>query len=395
MFGTWNRGLGLTISPAKVACTLIVIIILNSDSFPHAIGHISPKRAEQIRRAENLTKVSTALFQRLLKAENGIPTNILNKSKAIAVFPVVSNRKGFLQTNIKAQGVISRRVGPTVWTAPAFFEITKSTTSGIKGATSIVVLVFKEDNAIDKLRTSNFGSLKDINVQGGPVKEDGKEPTLGTDEAFYTQSDAFYYEYIDGVPVTPNTKDGSIKSKDSYNNAVYELNSGNVLFGKVDEAKETARSNFRAIYDHTEMVSTLPPNADITPKNNEFFDAGYDYSIEKSLDTIKSHMKYYFSNQGLAYREEVTDDGILITAFRDLEKRGRRFRRTAFKIKINRTNEEYNCGVQFRWHVSSRGEDERLYTTLDEDKTITSEDALLTQYIQQIHTELEKLKRDK
>jgi lipid-binding SYLF domain-containing protein len=392
MFGKLNRGPSQTISPAKIACALIVIIISNGNSFPHAIGYVSAKRAEQIRRAENLAKVSTALFQRLLKSDNGIPTNILNQSKAIAVFPVVSNRKGFFRTDIRAQGVISRRVGPTVWTAPAFFEITRSTTSGLKGATSTVVVVFKEDNAIDKLRTSNFGSLKDLNVQSGPVKENGKEPTLKTNEPLYTQSDAFYYEYIDGVPVTPNTEDGSIKSKDSYNNAVYELDSGNVLFGERDKAIETARSNFRATYSFIEMVNTLPANNEITPQANEFFDAGYDYSIEKSLDTIKGHMKYYFSNQGLAYREEVTDDGILITAFRDLEERGRRFRRTAFKIKINRTNEEYNCNVQFRWHVSSRGKDERVYKTTDEDKTITADDVLLNQYIQQIHSELEKLK---
>jgi hypothetical protein len=64
-------------------------------------------------------------------------------------------------------------------------------------------------------------------------------------------------------------------------------------------------------------------------------------------------------------------------------------------IKIIRTKQEYYCNVQFRWHVSSRGEDEGRYRTLDEDKNITDQDVLLKSYIQQIEVELQKLKDDK
>lgn len=429
--------------PLKRNCVvrfLIAMLLLHaSPVFGIDYGINSANVAERIRRAENLAKIASVLLQRLVAADEGISPLALRQAKAIAVFPVVSGKKGFFDRQIKAEGVISRRIGRDRWSAPAFFEINRTAASGIKGSTSTVVLVLKGDYAVDRLRTSNVGDLKDLDIVEGPTKRKGTAPLPTPEEldieeppiirrgtaptptsktnpdivedstknkgaaspvtsrpnSFATSIDAYYYEYVDGIPIRPADLAGSIKSKTSYNGAIYNTESPGILFDAKGDALEKA-NGLRGLNEFVTTVGTLPPNDEMTPKINEFFPTGYDYPVAKSLDTIKEHMKYFFNNQGFPYCDDPTDNGVLITTFKDLEQRGERLRRASFLIKIVRTKEEYLCNVQFRWYVGSRGaKHERIYTTQPEDTTITNEDLLLKGYIQQIGAELGRMRDEK
>ena len=431
---------GMPLKRNCVVCFLIGTLLLHASPVVGIGPTNSTKVAERIRRAENLAKIASVLLQRLVAADEGISPLALSQAKAIAVFPVVSGKKGFFDRQIKAEGVISRRIGRDIWSAPAFFEINRTAASGMKGSTSTVVLVLKGDYAVDRLRTSNVGDLKDLEIVEGPTKRKGASPLPTPDEdldaekppiirrgtaptptskrdpeiveestknkgatspvrsrpnSSATSIDAYYYEYVDGVPIQPANLAGSINSKNSYNDAIYHTESPGILFDAKGDALEKANS-LRGLNEFVTTVGTLPPNDETTPKINEFFPTGYDYTIAKSLDTIKEHMKDFFNAQRFPYRGEPTDDGVLITTFKDLEQRGERLRHASFLIKIVRMKEEYLCNVQFRWYVSSRGaKHERIYTTQPEDTKITNEDLLLNGYIQQIGAELERLRDGK
>ena len=361
----------------KLAYSLSLILVLSVTTV--ALPFKSYVEGERVRKALNRAKVSAVLFQRLLDTDFGLK-NVMKEARAVAIFPAVSKARNFWGSKISGAGVISRRIGTRSWTAPAFFEISKKTSTGIKGSASTIVLVFREDAAVDALRKNkiNLGYNHDISA----TTPDEPPPSTGP-------GNVSYFEYVEGIPVTPNMQDAQIKSNGLDNKAVYKLDSKDVLFFEREKALEVHHESLSAF---ATTMNDLAPNTDNTPKINEFFDAGYDYTIFKALDTIKEHIKNYFTSQRLAYREEQIEQGVIITGFKDLPDKGRRHRRTAFLIKIMRTTNTDRHTVWFRWHVSSRGEDEKYYRILDEDKNAHNEDAKLKQFVDEIDAEIRKLK---
>src|SRR5215217_361922 len=76
------------------------------------------------------SKNSAAVLKVLTTSPEGIPIEILNSAKAIAVFPNVFSAKTWLGGKTEGKGIVSRR-SSVGWTAPASFELDKNTGPGL------------------------------------------------------------------------------------------------------------------------------------------------------------------------------------------------------------------------------------------------------------------------
>lgn len=116
------------------------------------------------------------------------------------------------------------------------------------------------------------------------------------------------------------------------------------------------------------LIANSPPGSNlITPNLEDFPNASLDYQASRSLDEVKTHMKDFLNAQYIRYREEPTDNGVVITVYLDLPDRGRRSVRVAFLIKIVPLSQEGNCKLTFTWLVQSKGNRENTWTIQPED----------------------------
>ncbi len=127
---------------------------------------------------------SAAIINQLLAApDNGIPNNVFDNAKCVAVIPSMI-KGGFIFGAEHGRGVATCRTG-NGWSAPAFFTATGGSWGaqiGVEG-TDLVMLIMNQ-NGMNQLLDSKFKVGGSVSAAAGPV---GREASASTNWKFRSE----------------------------------------------------------------------------------------------------------------------------------------------------------------------------------------------------------------
>lgn len=126
---------------------------------------------------ERLDKAANVLREIMAAPDKGIPQEVMEHAKCVAVVPHMV-KGGFVFGAQGGKGVATCRTGHG-WSAPAFFAITGGSWGlqiGVEGVD--VVMVFQNDQGMEKLLSSKFQVGADASAAAGPV---GRHASANTD----------------------------------------------------------------------------------------------------------------------------------------------------------------------------------------------------------------------
>jgi lipid-binding SYLF domain-containing protein len=197
---------------------------------------LGPIRAQKIdktkldtaaRRASKAAKVLTDVSA--LPAGETIPKELLERARAIAVFPEVDKVNMLVQKFMKGFGVMSRRV-PSGWSTPAFYGfavIDKGWTS-VKGDRPGVIILFMDDDILKRFEKDH----SQLAGEAGPVGEltpEKENKIRAASMIIYALSDG----KLRGISVEDDsTTQSGINADNHINEAVFGLKAREVLSGK-------------------------------------------------------------------------------------------------------------------------------------------------------------------
>lgn len=195
------------------------------------------KSAKEIRsqkkEGEKLSRKATKVVNKIVSVpDKGIPKALLEKAKAIGVFPGVV-KAGFIVGGRVGKGVVSRRTA-SGWSAPTFYNIGGSSFGAQIGAKKTdYIMLFMTDDALEDLLDEKLEFGGSLSFAAGPVGRDlgaATNPTLSSGILVYSRSKGLFAgATIGGAVITANN---------SINTAFYNMNGEEVL-GKADRIKLT------------------------------------------------------------------------------------------------------------------------------------------------------------
>ena len=175
-------------------------------------GQVSLAQNEEGERAAAAARVLKEIQQ---TEETTIPKQILEKARAIAVFP--STVKGaFIVGAQHGKGVISARMDGK-WSAPAFVTLTGGSLGlQIGGQATDIVLVVMNERGMENLASNSFKIGGDASVAAGPV---GREAAAATDYKF--EAEILSYSRSRGVFAGISLNGSTIRADRDANRHVY------------------------------------------------------------------------------------------------------------------------------------------------------------------------------
>lgn len=185
----------------------------------------SPKQ-EATDRLDNAAKV---LHQVMGAPDNGIPEEVMNHAKCVAVVPHMV-KGGFIFGAEGGKGVATCRTA-TGWSAPAFFTIAGGSWGlqiGVEGID--LVLIFQNDKGMERLLNSNFKIGADASAAAGPV---GRHASANTDWKLNTE--ILSYSRAKGAFAGLTLNGNVVKQDEDSMKAMYgpDVTERSVLTGKV------------------------------------------------------------------------------------------------------------------------------------------------------------------
>lgn len=195
-----------------------------------------PARAQKIdkakidtaaRRASNATKVLTDVAA--LPPGETIPRELIERARAIAIFPDVDKVNMLIQKFMKGYGVVSRRV-PSGWSTPAFygFAVIDKGWTRVKGDKPGIIMLFMDDGILKGFEKDHIQLVG----EAGPVGEltpEKENKIRGASIIIYALSDG----KVRGIDVEDDsTTQSGISADNHINEAVYGLKAREVLSGK-------------------------------------------------------------------------------------------------------------------------------------------------------------------
>jgi lipid-binding SYLF domain-containing protein len=121
---------------------------------------------------------ATVAFSEIMAADDSaIPTAILDKAEAIAIFPTTI-RAGLVVGGQRGRGILSVRGESGTWSAPAFLTLTGGSVGLQIGAQATdLVLVIMNRRGLENLVRNQFKVGADASVAAGPVGRDAQAAT--------------------------------------------------------------------------------------------------------------------------------------------------------------------------------------------------------------------------
>src|SRR5580698_1975573 len=131
-----------------------------------------------------LQAAGTVLNEIMAAPDKGIPEEVLNGAKCIAVVPSMG-KGGFIVGGEHGRGVVTCRNG-NKWSAPAFISIGGGNFGFQAGAQSVdLVMLFMNDEGVQGLLSSKFELTGEASAAAGPV---GRHASAGTDWKMNTEA---------------------------------------------------------------------------------------------------------------------------------------------------------------------------------------------------------------
>jgi lipid-binding SYLF domain-containing protein len=126
--------------------------------------------------AKTAQKATTALDEIMTIREKSIPSDLLRKAKAVAVFPNVI-KGAFIVGGQGGKGLIIHRIG-NGWTAPAMFKLGGGSVGfQIGGSSTDVVMLFMTENSVKNLLEDKFEIGGEASAAAGPIGRTAKAST--------------------------------------------------------------------------------------------------------------------------------------------------------------------------------------------------------------------------
>jgi lipid-binding SYLF domain-containing protein len=179
------------------------------------------------RRSEKAVKVMTNLSA--LPPGEAIPRELLERARAIAVFPDVDRVNMLVVKAMKGYGLMSRR-GPDGWGTPAFygFAVMDHGWTLVKPKNAGIIMLFMNDEVLKAFERDH---IKFQGVAGpvGPLTTETEKKIRGAAIIIYALSDG----KLSGIKVEDDsTTETGINSDNNINKAIYGLKAREVLSGK-------------------------------------------------------------------------------------------------------------------------------------------------------------------
>jgi SH3 domain-containing YSC84-like protein 1 len=183
-------------------------------------------REDATDRLENATKV---LHEIMGMPDNGIPEEVLEHAKCIAVVPQMV-KGGFIFGGKGGKGVATCRTA-NGWSAPAFITISGGNWGLQIGVEAVdLVMIIQNEKGMQRLLSSNFHVGADASAAAGPV---GRHAEAGTDWKMDTE--ILTYSRAKGVFAGLTLEGASIRQDNDSRQAMYgrKVTTRALLLGKV------------------------------------------------------------------------------------------------------------------------------------------------------------------
>jgi len=192
---------------------------------------LAPAAAQ--RDADRFVDAAKALELFTTDEANGIPTDILQRARGIAVVPNLI-RGGFLFGGRRGRGVLAIRSPNGEWSNPAFVTLTGGSFGAQLGAESAdVVLVFANDRAVRNIASGKFTLGGDATAIAGPM---GRR----TQTAVTGKAEVYVYMHSRGLFAGAAFEGTRLDVDEEASAALYEGTSGVPLGAQTPETPTTA-----------------------------------------------------------------------------------------------------------------------------------------------------------
>jgi lipid-binding SYLF domain-containing protein len=154
-----------------------------------AFGFADLSSAAGAEDADKLADAAEVLHTFTVDEESGIPTQLLERARGIAVIPNLI-RGGFIVGGRRGRGVLTVRAENGAWSNPAFITLTGGSIGWQLGAESAdVVLVFANDRSIKNIEGGKFTLGGDATAVAGPLgRRSTKAVTARSEVYIYVRS---------------------------------------------------------------------------------------------------------------------------------------------------------------------------------------------------------------
>jgi SH3 domain-containing YSC84-like protein 1 len=178
----------------------------------------------------NRTQKAAQVFKQIMDTpDQGIPSNLLESAKCIAIIPG-DKKFAFIFGGSYGRGLATCRTEHG-WSAPMFVAIDSGSVGyQIGGSSTDIVMLFMNDHALQSLMSDKFKLGADASVAAGPV---GRSAAAGTD--LKLNAEILSYSRAKGI-FAGVSLDGAVMQADkSGDRAMYggDVNRHEILDGKV------------------------------------------------------------------------------------------------------------------------------------------------------------------
>jgi lipid-binding SYLF domain-containing protein len=178
---------------------------------------------------DRLENATTVLHEIMGMPDNGIPEEVLEHAKCVAVVPHMV-KGGFIFGGKGGKGVATCRTA-NGWSAPAFITISGGNWGLQIGVEAVdLVMIIQNEKGMQRLLSSNFHVGADASAAAGPV---GRHAEAGTDWKMDTE--ILTYSRAKGVFAGLTLEGASIRQDNDSRQAMYgrKVTTRALLLGKV------------------------------------------------------------------------------------------------------------------------------------------------------------------
>ena len=210
---------------SKIITALLFVFSVSAfSSFSFAQDNKDKSRGKELRAAvDRVDKASKVVDEVMKVADRSIPRDLLQKAKAIVVFPGTV-KAAFIIGGQGGTGVAIRRTA-TGWSAPAFLNMAGGSVGvQIGGQKTDYVLLIMNDKGLNNLLQDRFELGGEGSVSAGPV---GRTAAASTNATF--DSEILTYSRSKGLFAGVSLKGVVISQDQDMNQAVYERSAAQIL----------------------------------------------------------------------------------------------------------------------------------------------------------------------
>ncbi|MBA3351592.1 MAG: lipid-binding SYLF domain-containing protein [Blastocatellia bacterium] len=204
----------------KVTAALIALLVVFSTTTFAQDDKTGKDLRDAVKRVNDASKVMTQIMS--IK-DKSIPRDLLDKAKAVVVFPGAI-KGAFIIGGQGGKGIAIRRIGRG-WSAPAFFNMAGGSIGfQIGGSKTDYIMLIMNDKGLKGLLEDKFELGGEGSVAAGPVGRTAAASTNATLDA-----EILTYSRSKGLFAGVSLKGVSINSDGDLNQAIYQKRSKQII----------------------------------------------------------------------------------------------------------------------------------------------------------------------